>query len=78
MMNRLRGIDFDAMSDSQLEATLDERREEQVRHYTIHVWINLAAARHCAPDFCSSNLLRAEEEIAPDDPRGRRRHRTAQ
>jgi pyruvate,water dikinase len=62
MQTRLRGIDFDAMSDSQLEVALDERLDEQVFQYTIHGWINLALLPATAlTDFYS-------QEIAPDDP----------
>jgi pyruvate,water dikinase len=61
MMNRLRGIDFDAMSDSQLEGALDERLDEQVLQYTIHGWINLALLPATAlTDFYA-------KEIAPED-----------
>jgi hypothetical protein len=62
MMNRLPGIDFDAMSDSQLEVALDERLNEQVAQYTIHGWINLALLPATAlTDFYSN-------EIATEDP----------
>jgi pyruvate,water dikinase len=62
MQTRLRRIDFDAMSDSQLEMALDERLDEQVWQYTVHGWINLALLPATAlTDFYSA-------EIAPEDP----------
>jgi pyruvate,water dikinase len=62
MLRTLRGIDFDSMTDGELEDALEERLNEQVYEWTVHGWINLSLV----PATALTEFYK--QEVQPEDP----------
>jgi pyruvate,water dikinase len=62
MLNNLRRIKFDSMSDRELEGALEARLDEQVYEWTVHGWINLSLI----PATALTDFYR--QEVQPADP----------